>query len=153
MHTSIQALKSLLHTVCWLERQTRDRKVATSNPDRSGGRVFFSRVNFVCRLLFGVRFTPVLPQWHVKDPGHSAKSAGGRLHINTHTSLTQRSRSGLTMPLLSLIHISEPTRQVACKRPRSFCQMCRWQVTPKHTDILDPMKSEWPDYVLSLIHI
>ena len=46
---------------------------------------------------FGVRSTPVLPQWHVKDPG--AKSAGGRLYIKTHTPLTQRSRSGLTMPL------------------------------------------------------
>ena len=41
----------------------------------------------------------VLPQWHVKDPGHSAKSAGGRFHLNMHTPLTQRSRSGLTMPL------------------------------------------------------
>ena len=53
--------------------------------------------------LFGVCFTLVLPQWHVKDPGHSAKStdgrADGRLHLNTHTPLTQRSRSGLTMPL------------------------------------------------------
>ena len=57
------------------------------------------RVNFVCWLLFGVRSTPVLPQWHAKDPGHSAKSAGGRLHLNTHTPLTQRSRCGLTMPL------------------------------------------------------
>ena len=28
-----------------------------------------------------VRSTPVLPQWHVKDRGHSAKSAGGRLHL------------------------------------------------------------------------
>ena len=35
----------------------------------------------------------------VKDPGHSAKIAGGRLHPNTHTPLTQRSRSGPTMPL------------------------------------------------------
>ena len=26
---------------------------------------------------------PVLLQWHVKDPGHSAKSAGGRLHLKT----------------------------------------------------------------------
>ena len=43
--------------------------------------------------------TPVLPQWHVKDPGHSVKSAGGRLHLNTHALLIQRSRSGLTMPL------------------------------------------------------
>ena len=29
------------------------------------------------------RSTPVLLQWHVKDPGHPAKSAGGRLHLNT----------------------------------------------------------------------
>ena len=47
-----------------------------------------------------VRSYPVLPQWHVKDPGHSAKSAGGRLHLNTHTSsLIRGSRSELTMPL------------------------------------------------------
>ena len=24
-----------------------------------------------------------VPQWHVKDPGHPAKSADGRLHLNT----------------------------------------------------------------------
>ena len=49
--------------------------------------------------LIGVRSTPVLPQWHVKYPGHSAKSAGGRLHLNMHAALTQRSRNGLTIPL------------------------------------------------------
>ena len=70
---------------CWLERGTRDREIASSNPGRSGWGIFFSRVNFVCWLSFGVRSTPVLPQWHVRDPGHSAKSAGGRLHLNTHT--------------------------------------------------------------------
>ena len=80
-----------------VRRRTRDRKVASSNPGRSGGRIFFSRVNFVCRLLFGVLSTPVLPQWHVKDPGHSARSTGGRLHLNTHTPLTQRSQSWLTV--------------------------------------------------------
>ena len=42
---------------------------------------------------------PLLPQWHVKDPGHSAKSASGRLHLNMHKPVTQRSWSGLTMPL------------------------------------------------------
>ena len=26
---------------------------------------------------------PVLPQWHIKDPGHSVQSAGGTLHLNT----------------------------------------------------------------------
>ena len=46
-----------------------------------------------------VRSTPVVTQWHVKDPGHSAKSAGGRLHLNIHTPFIHRSRSGLTMPL------------------------------------------------------
>ena len=34
---------------------------------------------------------PVLPQLHVKDPSHSAKSAGGRLHQNMHTPLTKQS--------------------------------------------------------------
>ena len=34
---------------------------------------------------FGIRSTPVLPQKHVKDPGHPAKSAGGRSQLNTHT--------------------------------------------------------------------
>ena len=41
----------------------------------------------------------VLPQWHVKDADHSAKSAGGMLHLNMHTFLAQRSRSRPTMPL------------------------------------------------------
>ena len=31
----------------------------------------------------GVRSIPVIPQRHVEDPGHSAKSAGGRSHLNT----------------------------------------------------------------------
>ena len=63
----------------WLERRTRDRKVAGSNPCWSGGRIFFSR----CCLLF-------------RYPFHPRVSA------------------------------------VARKRPRSFRQKCRWQVTAKH---------------------
>ena len=61
--------------------------------------------------------TPVLPQWHVKDPDHSAKSAGGRLHLNTHTSSTQRSRSGLTMPLFrhSVAIYPETSSQASCQ--------------------------------------
>ena len=35
---------------------------------------------------------------------------------------------------------------VARKRPRSFCQKCKWQVSPKHAYTLDPTKSEWADY-------
>ena len=34
---------------------------------------------------------------------------------------------------------------VARKRPRLFCQKCRWQVTPKHAYALDQSKSEWAD--------
>ena len=33
---------------CWLECGTYDRKVASSNPSMSGGRIVFSGVNFVC---------------------------------------------------------------------------------------------------------
>ena len=60
---------------------------------------FFSRVNFMCWLFFDACSTPVLPQWHLKVPGHSAKSAGVRIDLNTHTPLNKQSRSGLTMPL------------------------------------------------------
>ena len=37
----------------------------------------------VCADLFGVRSTPALPQWHVKDPGHSAKNAVTPKHACT----------------------------------------------------------------------
>ena len=84
---------------CWLELWTHDWKVANSNPSRNGGRIFFSRVKCVCWLLFSVRSTLVLPQWHVKDHGHFAKSTDGRLHLITHILLTQGSQSGLTMLL------------------------------------------------------
>ena len=35
---------------------------------------------------------------------------------------------------------------VARKRPQSFCQLCKWQVTHKHANTLDPTKLEWADY-------
>ena len=85
---------------CWLECRTCDLKVGSSNHGRSGRRIFFSWVKFVCWLLFSVRSIPVLLQWHMKDPIHLANSAGGRLHLNSaYIPLTQGSRSGLTMPL------------------------------------------------------
>ena len=42
----------------WLERQTRDQKVPGSSPRKNGGRIFFSRVNFLCWLLFRYPFHP-----------------------------------------------------------------------------------------------
>ena len=32
---------------------------------------------------------PLLLQWHIEDPGHSARSACGRLHLSAHTPMTQ----------------------------------------------------------------
>ena len=68
-------------------------------PARAAGEFSFLESTSCADSLSGVRSTPVLSQWHIKDPGHSAKSAGGRLHLNTHTPSTNRSRSGLTIPL------------------------------------------------------
>ena len=82
-----------------VEHWTHYCKIASSNPGRSGGRIFFYKGNHVSRLLFTVCSIPVLLQRHIKDRRHSAKSAGGRLHLNMHTSLTQQSQSGLTMLL------------------------------------------------------
>ena len=100
------------------KHRTCDWKVASSNPGSSGGRIFFSRVNFVCWLLFNVHSTPVLPQWHAKDPGHSAKSAGGRWHLNVHTPLTHQSQSGLTVALSrqSVGFYQETSSHTACQR-------------------------------------
>ena len=42
----------------WLERRTHDWKVAGSNPCWSSGRIFFSRVDFLCWLLFRYLFHP-----------------------------------------------------------------------------------------------
>ena len=77
-------------------------------------------------LTFGVHSTPVLPQWH---PGHSAKSAGGRLHLNMHTSLTQWNHSGLTMPLCrhsvrTYQEISShSTRQETLRQPSQLAEL------------------------------
>ena len=41
----------------WLQRRTRDRKVTGLSPDRSRGRILFSKVNFLC-FYFGNCSTP-----------------------------------------------------------------------------------------------
>ena len=42
----------------WLEHRTRDWKVVGSNPCWNSGRIFFSRVDFLCWLLFQYLFHP-----------------------------------------------------------------------------------------------
>ena len=46
----------------WLERRTRDRKVADSNPCWSGGIISSPGSTFWADSYFGIRSTPVLPQ-------------------------------------------------------------------------------------------
>ena len=75
---------------------------------------------------------PVLPQLHVKDPGHSAKSAGDRLHLNTHAALTLRSWSGLTMPLSGYSHHHHhyPSRQLAYRAATKLLHPCLSLASP-----------------------
>ena len=54
-------------------------------PEGSAGDFSSLWSTFCADSYFGFRSTRVLPQYHVKDPGHSAKSPGGRLQLNTHT--------------------------------------------------------------------
>ena len=49
-----------------------------------GGRFSSPGSAFCAYSYFGIRSMPVLPQLHVQGPGHSAKSAAGRLQLNTH---------------------------------------------------------------------
>ena len=57
----------------WLELWTRDRKVAGSNPCWGGGRIFFSRVNFLCWLLFRYPFHPHVTAVARKRPRSSCQ--------------------------------------------------------------------------------
>ena len=54
-------------------------------PAGTAGEISSPGSTFCADSYFGIRSTPVLPQLRVKDPGHSAKSASGRLQLNTHT--------------------------------------------------------------------
>ena len=67
-----------------VEQQTHDRKVKAGIPSREQQVTFSSqKLTFCADCYFGIHSTPVLPQQHIKDPGHSAKGAGGRLHLHT----------------------------------------------------------------------
>ena len=78
---------------CW----THGQNVTGSMSDRNGRRNFLSELTFCASSYFSICSAPVLPWQHVKDSSHSAKSAGGRLHLNMHTLFNQQSRRGLTM--------------------------------------------------------
>ena len=84
---------------CWQSARLVIKRLRVRIPAEAKGKLP-SPESTLCADSYSVSVPPpVLPQWHVKDPGHSAKSGGGRLHFNSHTPSTQRSRSRLTMPL------------------------------------------------------
>ena len=116
---------------------------------RQAGDFFFSRVNFLCRLLFRYPFHPRVtavarkrprsPQQHVKDRGHSAKSAGGRLQLNTHASYVcglhevtrcrgvccTRTQNALRWQQFHASAVSTPLGWVFKRRYRKLVNYCR----------------------------
>ena len=52
----------------------------------------------------------------------------------------------LRVKFLCWLLFSVGSTPVLLQRPQSFCQKCRWQVTPKQAYTRDPVKSEWADY-------
>ena len=112
----------------WLECRTRDWKVAGSNPCRSGRRILFSRVDFLCWLLFRYPFHPcVTTVAHKRSRSFCQKCRWQVTAKHTYT---------LCMWLCMKWHgawLYGVHRTVAHKRSRSFCQKCWWQVTAKHT--------------------
>ena len=69
----------------WLERRTRDWKVAGSNPCRSGGRIFFSRVDSLCWLLFRYPFHPRVTTVARKRSRSFCQKCRWQVTLNTHT--------------------------------------------------------------------
>ena len=76
---------------------TRVRKVASSSPGRSGGRIFFSRVNFVHWLL-SIPFHPRVTAVGRKRPRsfYQKVQVAGYIWTRIHAPLAEQSRSRLT---------------------------------------------------------
>ena len=133
----------------FVERRTRDRKVASSNPGRSGGRISFPSVNFVfssvhCLDRLDRRgdmredSAEILFQSFLQE-AVSSSGMGRDVHplmLSLQHFLCRPRRRPLCV--LTLIRCSFHPRvtAVARKRPRSLCQKC----------ILDQTKSEWVNY-------
>ena len=82
---------------CWLERQTGDWKVVSSNPGRSGGWIFFSKVNFVCS--YSVFIPPRTTTLVHKRPRSFRQKYRWQDTPKHAYTFDKRSWSGLTMPL------------------------------------------------------
>ena len=112
-------------------------------PDsRSKGCEFESRQerreNFLLQsqlcVLIRCPFHPRVTAVTVKHPGNFTKSAGDWLHLNTYTPSTERSRSGLTMPLSRYsVEIYQATNSHATRQGNS---------RPQSSQLAEPL---WTD--------
>ena len=73
----ISRLPLELGTAQLIERWIRDQKLAVSSPSEKVGDCSSPELTFCA-----VRTIHASPQGHKKDPSHSARSAGGTLHVS-----------------------------------------------------------------------
>ena len=109
-----------------VEYWTHDYIVTDLIPGESCGRIFFSELNFsICS-------SHVFTAIAFKRPGCSAKSAGGRLQLQTHTPLTQHSWSWL--PVLPRHSVGNREKSSHASRGVRIdqwleCRTYEWKVT------------------------
>ena len=72
----------------------------------------------------------MLPQWNIKDSSHSARSAGGRIHLDKHDPLTKRNQNGLTM-LSRIIEWTYQENKLACN--------WSWNAWPQLSQLAEPL--------------
>ena len=116
-----------------VQRWTRDSKVENLIPGKSSSKTVFSRVSFLCWLLFSIHSTCELLQRHVKDPSHSAKSAGDRSRLDMHTSWAQWSWSGLTMLSMHSVRTHQGNKLTHNSSGNTHPQSCQF-IEPLWTD-------------------
>ena len=119
-----------------VERRTRDRNFSGSSPGRSGGRIFFSMVNFLCWLSFrrpfhlGVTVVASEIQYNITLlPSVNTLIARGMFcgAMYTHHTFTPITKHLITTT-------ANKHRGKKSFRPRLFRQKCRWRlVTAMHS--------------------
>ena len=107
-----------------VERRTRDRRFAGSSPGRSGGRIFLSRVNFMCRLSFPYPFHPCVTAVARKRSRSFFQRC--RLQLNTHESYVCGFCVKWHCKLVHGVHRSLTWRQPCNKQNSAVSTPFRW---------------------------
>ena len=93
--------------------------------------------------------SPMTINWWYRFPGLLIDGKNAGLVIERMRDRIPAGAAGDFSSVLILIRCPFHPRvtAVARRRPRSICQKCIWQVTPKHAYTHELPKSEWADYV------